>query len=60
MIKSSVTVKLNNVTVRNIFKSDFNTENSALRIGYQKIIQTAYTFEQTKAYEAPELAKEDR
>ena len=25
-----------------------------------KIIQTAYTFEQTKAYEAPELAKEDR
>ena len=25
-----------------------------------KIIQTAYTFEQTKVYEAPELAKEDR
>ena len=25
-----------------------------------KIIQTASTFEQTKAYEAPELAKEDR
>ena len=25
-----------------------------------KIIQTAYTFEQTKAYEAPKLAKEDR
>ena len=25
-----------------------------------KIIQTAYTFEQTKAYEAPELAKGDR
>ena len=25
-----------------------------------KIIQTAYTFEQTKVYESPELAKEDR